>query len=524
MKRTSGLATIGLLTVLLVSTTAEAQPLPAVSGANCDNPIYDPVPTTATIQLCNNPLADGLFTEDGVTGYQYIYDVFMESGQGGSFHLGGSIGPLGTDGEFRANDSAWWRATPGDPSIRGIWQTWGNTTVTDDGTNSHQQGLFGGATVSTSTPAWTETDGAAVGDTRASFNTWDTSVTFNPVNNWFNDGATVPAGDPIPWAADNPWHKPSEYGVSSEFMMPGTNFGSSGITDDTGVAWQSFTTVFSGGPLALQHTIRIVAPYEPGSINWYIDTSISGVVVGPNAGLNPPRPCVFVAIIGDANCDGYVDVSSDILVAFSNFTGPGSFGKKRYQGDIQGDATGPTVYLKEHDGDVDVTDILTMFGAFTGPPPDEAGLVGPAEAGDPSVPDLIYDPATGEVILSADGSAIIGYSLKSAGAFLAGGHTPILGGVSTSLSTELAEAALSSSDGSIGFVLPTGLDLGALMALLTENTVSTGLGAPLVPFDLVVLGPAVPEPATALLATLALLGLVCFSRRRRGVAKAVGFD
>lgn len=221
-----------------------------------------------------------------------------------------------------------------------------------------------------------------------------------------------------------------------------------------------------------------------------------------------------LCIVGDANCDGFVDISGDILPAFSNFTGPGSFGAIRADGDVQGDATGATATLDPHDGDVDVTDILTMFGAFTGPPPDSLGL-NAGEAGDPSIPDLIYDPATGEVVLSVDGSAIIGYSLKSAGGFLAAGHTPILGGVSTSLSTELAEAALSSGDGSIGFVFPTGLSLAGLSALLTENTVSTGLGAPLVPFDLVVLGPAVPEPAAMVLALFGLFALGLIRCRRR---------
>jgi len=521
---TSG-AALAVLALALMPMEAFAQPSPPVSGANCANPSYDPTTTSQVIQLCNDPLADGLFTEDGVTGYQYIYDVYTTSGCCGSWHLGGSIGPLGTAGEFVAEDSAWWRATPNDPSIRGVWQTWSNLSVTDDGgATTHQSGLFGGAALSLSTPTWSEHDGAAVGDTRASFNTWDTSVTFNPINNWFNDGATVPAGSPLPWAADNTWHAPNEYGYSSEFMMPGTNFGSGGITDDKGVGWQSFTTTFSGGALGLQQTIRIVAPYEPGSINWYLDAPINGAVTGPNGAPVPQGGGCSAGIVGDANCDGFVDISGDILTAFTNFTGPGSFGKLRAEGDVQGPVTAGATTFPAHDGDVDVTDILTMFGAFTGPPPDEAGgaLGGPAEAGDPAIPDLIYDATTGEVVFDLDGAAgLIGYSLKSAGGFLPGGHTPILGGVTTSLTTELAEAALSTPGlpASIGFVFPLGMDLAALTAFLTDNTVSTGLGAPLVPFDLVVVGGAVvPEPATVAMALMGLVGLGFFAYRRRRVA------
>jgi len=223
--------------------------------------------------------------------------------------------------------------------------------------------------------------------------------------------------------------------------------------------------------------------------------------------------------IGDANCDGEVTISGDILPAFSNFTGPGSFGKTRAEGDIHDDLTGASTSTGPADGDVDVSDILTMFGAFTGPSPDEAGLLGAAAAGDPSIPDLVYNATTGEVVFDLDGAAgLIGYSLKSAGGFLAGGHTPILGGVTTSLTTELAEAALSTPGlpASIGFVFPIGMDLAALSAFLTDNTVSTGLGAPLVPFDLVVVGGAVvPEPSTYVMAAVGLLSLTLVGWRRR---------
>ncbi|REJ67370.1 MAG: PEP-CTERM sorting domain-containing protein [Planctomycetota bacterium] len=215
---------------------------------------------------------------------------------------------------------------------------------------------------------------------------------------------------------------------------------------------------------------------------------------------------------GDVNCDGFVDVSNDILPAFSQFTGPGSFSLLRENGDVNG-ANGLG------DDDVDVTDLLDILSNFTGPPPDEAGFGAPAEAGDPAIPDLIYDPTTGEVVLDFDGSSIIGYSLQNAtNSFLPAGHTPILAGVATALTSQLEEAALAPGSGSIGFVFPTGLDLAGLQALLSVNQVSRFLGAPLVPFDLVVLssGPVVPEPSTFVLWTVALgtLGLVAARRRR----------
>ncbi|REK49240.1 MAG: hypothetical protein DWQ46_00500 [Planctomycetota bacterium] len=222
-------------------------------------------------------------------------------------------------------------------------------------------------------------------------------------------------------------------------------------------------------------------------------------------------------VIGDADCDGDVDIAGDILPAFTNFTGPGSFGKVRADGDVHGDGSGATSNLDPHDGDVDVSDLLTMFGAFTGPLDEgEGGLGGPAAAGDPNIPDLIYDATTGEVVLDSDGSSIIGYSLQNAtNSFLPGAHTPILAGVTTALTSQIEEAALAPGSGSIGLVFPTGLDLAGLSALLTVNQVSRSLGAPLVPFDLVVVGGAtVPEPATLLLAILGW-SLLLASRRRR---------
>lgn len=137
---------------------------------------------------------------------------------------------------------------------------------------------------------------------------------------------------------------------------------------------------------------------------------------------------------------------------------------------------------------------------------------------DPNIPDLIYNAATGEVILDPDDSSIIGYTLQNeSDAFLSENFSAVLGGVSTAIPSELSEAALSPGAGSIGFVLPAGLNITDLFQLLTVNQVSTGLGAPLVPFDLIVIGetPAVPEPSTYGMAAVALLGLALCGWRRR---------
>ncbi|REK45949.1 MAG: PEP-CTERM sorting domain-containing protein [Planctomycetota bacterium] len=510
MTRFAGVGSLAVSFLLLVVVApVEAQ----VSGANCNNPNYTPTPAGEFIVLCNDPVADGLFTEDGVTGYQYIYDVFLGSGCCGTFMIGGSLGPLGSAGTFNAQESAWYRSGPSG-EFPGVWQVWGTLQVTDDGVNSHRVGGFGGGgSPVSSVPGnvWTQTDGAALGDTRT--DVWDTTVGHNQT--LFGNLQ----GDPIPWARNNDWHLPSEYGYSTELFIPGFAFGTAGQDPTKGLAWQSLTSTFGGGNVELQHTIRVVSPYEPGSINWYHDRPNSGVVTGPNGPLINlgPTSCP----IGDVNCDGFVEIGADILTAFTNFTGPGSFGKDRSTGDVHGPSVATTAVLG-HDGDVDVSDILTIFGAFTGPPPDEGsggGLGGPAEAGDPSIPDLIYDASTGEVTLDADGSSIIGYSLQNAtNSFLPAGHTPILAGVTTALTSQLEEAALAPGSGSIGLVFPTGLDLAGLQALLTVNTVSRFLGAPLVPFDLVVVSttaPPIPEPATAVLSLVGLMGLGLMAWRRR---------
>jgi len=62
--------------------------------------------------------------------------------------------------------------------------------------------------------------------------------------------------------------------------------------------------------------MRVVSPYEPGSINFGLfGNTGSGIVTGPNGAA------VNTCAIGDADCDGVVSIGGDILPAFTNFTG-----------------------------------------------------------------------------------------------------------------------------------------------------------------------------------------------------------
>ena len=113
-----------------------------------------------------------------------------------------------------------------------------------------------------------------------------------------------------------------------------------------------------------------------------------------------------------------------------------------------------------------MTTNTVTIATFTGPS-DEESLSGPTAVLDPSIPDLICNVATGEVKLDVDGSNIIAYSLKN-----------------------------------------------------LTNAVSRSLGSLIVPLDLVVLSPAVPEPSTCVLAVfgvfaLALYGCQCWRAKLR---------
>lgn len=146
--------------------------------------------------------------------------------------------------------------------------------------------------------------------------------------------------------------------------------------------------------------------------------------------------------------------------------------------------------------------------------------------------DLIYDRATGDVVLDqseAAGGVIVNFVLQSDGAFRAPGVAsfPYTGQLITDQVDEISQtdpllAGLPENPFSLGPILPPGLSLDQLESVLSlrvyVGTPGTGVGT----FDLFVR--EVPEPSTASL-LVALAGGVAGGlgrRRRRSSGPAVG--
>jgi len=268
-----------------------------------------------TVTLLNNPLTDGLFMEDGVTGYQYIYEVVTD-GSSGRY--------LGFHG-FDGSQAAWIRTHPY-YGVTGMWQRWDVNSADHSGEDP------------------LETCSAAVNDGTGQGWTLATDA-------W---GDFVPAGTTLPWAMDNVWNVPDDYAYAWEIYMPTTGY----VDLTEGLSWDG---IWGGGAFGttagIFMTIRIVHPGLPGDMVWDSDAGYSGMTTGPTATASDP---------GDFDGDGDVDVD-DINALCANMTGDGiplPAGFEQYDLDNDGDADSADMDILIHDLVETTVGIGTEYGDF----------------------------------------------------------------------------------------------------------------------------------------------------------------
>jgi len=196
-------------------------------------------------------------TEDGVTGYEYVYDVLTD-GSSGRY--------LGFEG-FDGSQCAWIRTHPVYGET-GMWQTWGNLAA---GHNVWYS--WGWISFMTELGAPSIDDG--------------TGASWAPGIDMYGD--FVAPGQPFPWAINNIWHTPDEYNWGYEIYAPTVTY----VPLTNGLSWDGIWGMSSfGQDPGIMLTIRIVHPNPPGEMFWSSDAGYQGWSIGPTGELDTEPPII----------------------------------------------------------------------------------------------------------------------------------------------------------------------------------------------------------------------------------------
>ena len=144
--------------------------------------------------------------------------------------------------------------------------------------------------------------------------------------------------------------------------------------------------------------------------------------------------------------------------------------------------------------------------------------------------DLLYDPATGNVFIDADGATILSFGLESNGAFLTNfdqdqlnddtfnadgledNTTNVIGWVSALATGNQGYTGANHDPAFIGNILQAGLDLQQVESILSEATWAGPQGAG-GDFEIGLTAAAIPEPGSFIVLGLGALAILAQRRR-----------